>query len=43
MNNEKFDIIEEALLDNVSGAAADAEFCLEFCLELCFSLCFDAA
>ncbi|WP_281358527.1 hypothetical protein [Alteromonas ponticola] len=43
MNTEKFDIIEETLLDNVGGAAAlERGFCLEFCLELCFELCFDA-
>jgi hypothetical protein len=41
LNNEKFELIEDALLENVSGAAKDAAFCLSFCIEICWSLCFD--
>ncbi len=43
MNNsdkEKFKVIEDALLENVSGAAADASFCIEYCWEYCWSICY---
>ncbi|NMH59122.1 hypothetical protein [Alteromonas ponticola] len=40
LDNDKFEIIEEALLDNISGAAAEVSFCWEFCWEMCWSMCF---
>ncbi|MEP1555058.1 MAG: hypothetical protein ABJJ44_15830 [Paraglaciecola sp.] len=41
LNNEKFDLIEDALLENVSGAAQEIAFCVSFCIEICFSICFN--
>ncbi|MBV7314960.1 hypothetical protein [Shewanella sp. NIFS-20-20] len=41
INNEKIEIIEDTLLDNISGGREDA-FCFELCWEFCLSICFEA-
>ncbi|ACA88071.1 hypothetical protein [Shewanella woodyi] len=38
--NNKVELIEEALLENVSGGREQA-FCVELCFEFCLSICFD--
>jgi hypothetical protein len=38
--NNKIELIEEVLLDNVSGGR-EQSFCIELCLEFCLSICFD--
>ncbi|MFT5234643.1 MAG: hypothetical protein ACI8SK_000516 [Shewanella sp.] len=38
--NNKIELIEEALLENVSGGR-EQSFCIELCLEFCLSICFD--
>jgi hypothetical protein len=38
--NNKVELIEDALLDNVSGGR-EQSFCIELCLEFCLSICFD--
>ncbi|WP_256260874.1 hypothetical protein [Shewanella sp. NIFS-20-20] len=40
INNEKIELIEDTLLDNISGGREES-FCLELCLEFCLSLCFE--
>ncbi|GGI76581.1 MAG: hypothetical protein ACI8SK_000515 [Shewanella sp.] len=38
--NNKIELIEEALLENVSGGR-EQSFCVELCFEFCLSICFD--